>query len=219
MTVVRAAIVGTAVASLLALTPARLERVVYRGSGPARTTVVSPIRPIERPTGPGPWLGRPRVDPSAAAAFAVPKVTNPEQIEREIGAAVNALRQSRGLRPLRVSPPLERAGDAHARALALVGAFTHDWPATRAPFARWIVRYYGVTSRRRWSAGENLLWAEGGVTPENAVAMWLASPPHRRIMLKRYWRELGIGAVHAEGAGGVFGGRTVVVVAAEFGVR
>jgi uncharacterized protein YkwD len=89
----------------------------------------------------------------------------------------------------------------------------------RAPFGRWIGRFYAPRTGRSWSAGENLLWSEGDVTPSQAVTMWLNSPSHRRVMLATRWRELGLGVVKADGAGGVYAGRSVYVVAAEFGAR
>jgi len=51
------------------------------------------------------------------------------------------------------------------------------------------------------------------------VETWLASPPHRRVLLTPAWRELGIGAARAFGADGVYAGADVVIAAAEFGAR
>jgi uncharacterized protein YkwD len=152
--------------------------------------------------------------------LALPRITNPESLERRLAAAINRLRQSRGLRALSFSEPLARAGDAHARSLALAGTFTHDWPLTpRASFPRWVVRYYGPLRARPWRAGENLLWSEGELAPGQAVTMWMNSPSHRRILLAPGWRELGIGVVRADPGTGVFARLNVVLVAAEFGAR
>jgi uncharacterized protein YkwD len=49
--------------------------------------------------------------------------------------------------------------------------------------------------------------------------MWLNSPKHRKTMLRTRWREVGVGAVQAGSAPGVFGGREVTIVTADFGVR
>ena len=72
---------------------------------------------------------------------------------------------------------------------------------------------------RTWRAGENLLWSSESLSPANAVSMWLNSPSHRRVMLAADWRELAVGVVRVDGAGGVFSGRDVHLVAAEFGAR
>jgi uncharacterized protein YkwD len=51
------------------------------------------------------------------------------------------------------------------------------------------------------------------------VRHWLRSPEHRRQLLDPRFREVGIDAAEIEGAGGIFGGRTVMLVGADFGVR
>ena len=49
--------------------------------------------------------------------------------------------------------------------------------------------------------------------------MWLASPPHRANLLDPHWREVGLSAVHATSAPGVYGGEAATIVTADFGVR
>jgi len=153
-----------------------------------------------------------------AAPASPPRITDPEEIEPAIAAAINSLRRRHRLRPLASAARLARAGDAHARALVLAGLFTHDWPDGR-PLIRWMPRYYPHLGYKSWTVGETLLWRAGSLTPEAAVSMWLASPPHRRLLLSPSWREIGIGVIHAEGATGAYAGQDVYVVAAEFGAR
>jgi uncharacterized protein YkwD len=53
-----------------------------------------------------------------------------------------------------------------------------------------------------WRAGENLGWGTGPrATPAALVAAWLASPEHRRNMLRRSYRELGVGVARGEPTG------------------
>ncbi len=52
-----------------------------------------------------------------------------------------------------------------------------------------------------------------------ALELWLASPPHRANLLSPRWREIGLGAVHAFVAAGVYEGRAVTILTADFGVR
>jgi uncharacterized protein YkwD len=134
-------------------------------------------------------------------------------------AAVNRRRRTYGLRPLAYSGQLASAATEHAKALATAGMFTHNWPTTGRLFSSWILRFYPARGYRTWSAGENLLWASPGFTPANAVQQWLDSPAHRRVLLTRSWRELGIGVVSAVAAPGAYGGRDVQIAAAEFGSR
>jgi uncharacterized protein YkwD len=196
------------------------EPVVYREVIRHPRILLSRIHRITGRIGPGPSLGRPALSPGDSAAFTVPAISRAPQLEEAIAAAINSDRRARGLRTLRSSRQLSAAAAAHARSLGLAGAFTHDWPLVpRSPFGRWITRYYGAKQRRPWSAGENLLWAEDNLEPGEALTLWLNSPSHRKILTAPYWRELGVGVVRADDAGGVFGGRTVLIAAAEFGAR
>jgi uncharacterized protein YkwD len=153
---------------------------------------------------------------SQARAFAVSATPD---LARTLVAAVNRTRRAHGLRPLAYSGALASAATEHAKALATAGTFTHDWPTTGRLFSSWIRSFYPARGYRAWSAGENLLWASPGFTPASAVQQWLDSPAHRRVLLTKSWRELGIGVVSAVAAPGTYGGRDVQIAAAEFGLR
>lgn len=168
--------------------------------------------------GAAPQLGAPRPLPSALLQGLEVKLADPERIEGAIVAEINRVRRRFGLRALSTSSDLARAGDAHARSLALAGLFTHDWPDGRS-FGKWIERFYPSTLYRTWAAGENLLWTSGTLKPRDAVQLWLDSPAHRRVLLSRRWREVGLGVVRAFDAPGAYGGLHVFVAAAEFGMR
>jgi uncharacterized protein YkwD len=47
----------------------------------------------------------------------------------------------------------------------------------------------------------------------------MASPGHRAVLLSPRWRQVGIGILVRDNAPGVFGGRSVTVLTADFGVR
>jgi uncharacterized protein YkwD len=168
--------------------------------------------------GAAPQLGAPRPLPSELLQGLEVKLADPERIEGAVVAEINRVRRRFGLGALRASSDLARAGDAHARSLALAGLFTHDWP-DRRPFGKWIEGFYASKLYRTWAAGENLLWTSGTLTPRDAVQLWLDSPAHRRILLSRRWREVGLGVVRAFDAPGAYGGLDVFVAAAEFGMR
>jgi uncharacterized protein YkwD len=153
---------------------------------------------------------------SQARAF---RVSATPDLARTLVTAVNRARRANGLRPLAYSNPLTSAATEHARALATAGAFTHAWPTTGQLFSGWIRGFYPPRGYRAWSAGENLLWASPGFTPASAVQQWLESPTHRKVLLTKSWRELGIGVVSAVAAPGTYGGRDVQIAAAEFGLR
>jgi uncharacterized protein YkwD len=151
--------------------------------------------------------------PAPTAVSAIPTLATAVLTE------VNKARRAHGLRALVLSARLSRAATEHVRALATAGMFTHNWPTDGRSFGNWIRSFYPATGYRTWSVGENLIWASPGFAANDAVKQWLDSPMHRRVMLTRSWRELGIGVVSALVAPGAFGGRDVQIAAADFGVR
>lgn len=189
----------------------------------AAFVVVPPLPPL-----PGPLSSLLGADPpaqsssaqSAAASTARAATTTSvaTSLQRLVSAEINAVRRAHRLPQLALSAQLARAGREHAQQLALAGYFSHDW-TDGTPFGSWIRRFYPVGRARHWSAGENLAWATPDLTAQRAVELWLASPEHRRILLSRNWRQVGLGVIRADGAGGVYGGRSVVILAAEFGIR
>jgi uncharacterized protein YkwD len=153
---------------------------------------------------------------SQAGPFSV--LVTPD-LARSLLTEVNRTRRAYGLRPLAYSARLAIAATEHAKALARAGMFTHSWPTTGRLFSSWIRNFYPTRGYRAWSAGENLLWGSPAISPAGAVQQWLDSPTHRRVMLTKSWRELGIGVVAATSAPGAYGGRDVQIAAAEFGLR
>ncbi len=145
-------------------------------------------------------------------------VTAADALEGPLLAKINDVRRARGLQPLVLSKSLSRATDAHARAMARGGFFSHDSADGTSAIGR-IKRFYSVEGYRSWALGENLLWRSPGVTPAQALQMWLTSPPHRRVLLEPDFREIGLAAVHATRAPGDFRSLDVTIVVADFGAR
>jgi uncharacterized protein YkwD len=139
-------------------------------------------------------------------------------LESSLLREINATRAQHGLRALRWSTRLTAAADQHSGAMAAKGFFAHE-SANGGAFWRRIAAFYGYGGYRQWSVGENLLWSSPDVTPSGALRMWMNSPPHRENLLSRDWREIGLSAVHAAHAPGVYGGSEVTIVTADFGVR
>ena len=133
-------------------------------------------------------------------------------------AQVNALRLAHGLVALRVSPSLRAAANVHSTQMARLGYFSHD-SANGGSFSSRIATYYPARGYRSWTVGENLLWASPDIGALHAVKMWLASPPHRANLLNPGWREVGLVAVHARSAPGVYGNAPTTIVTADFGTR
>jgi uncharacterized protein YkwD len=120
---------------------------------------------------------------TAAAPGARPRTV----LRRAVRCAVNAERRARGLAPLRGSRRLAHAANAHAADMVAHRYFAHER-------AGWTLR--GRLRAAGWNrdAAEAIGFGCGGLgTPAAVVQSWMASPPHRAILLSRIWRRAGIG--------------------------
>lgn len=131
---------------------------------------------------------------------------------------LNALRETRGLRPLTLSEGLSSAATEQARAMGDTGQFAHT-SADGGSFAGRIARHYPRRGTRAWTVGENLCFGDLTITAAQCIGLWLASPPHRRNLFDPAWREVGIVAIGVQDAPGDFGGLDTTIVVADFGAR
>ena len=141
-----------------------------------------------------------------------------DSLEIDVLRELNTIRRRQGLVPLRRSEPLSSAADAHSRAMGTYGFFAHD-SRDGSEFWKRVQRFYAPKGYETWSVGENLLWSSGRLTAAAALKLWMGSPGHRKNILTARWREIGLSAVQVGSAPGVFGGRDVVIITTDFGVR
>jgi uncharacterized protein YkwD len=158
----------------------------------------------------------------AALAVAAYGATRSERslgsLNHEVLAAINAYRSEHGLHTLTLADGLDRSASKHSFEMGADGYFAHD-SANGEAFWKRIERYYGGSHSSYWSVGENLLWAAPGVSAEQAMKLWIASPEHKANLLAPRWRQIGISAVHVLGAPGTYHGLTVTIITTDFGVR
>lgn len=103
---------------------------------------------------------------------------------------VNRERAKAGLHSLRLADDLQQAAAVRAREITRV--LSHNRPDGS--------KFYTVLGSK-WGAGENI--ASGYPTPEEAVAGWMDSPGHRANILRKGYKELGVGYCYDEnGVGG-----------------
>ena len=156
---------------------------------------------------------------TAAPAAAAPEVTAVTKIETAVTPRMNTVRKAHGRAPLRAATRLNRAGRQHVVNMARHGYFAHEW-SNGDPFGTWIRRYWPGSGYRSWSAGENLYWEGPSTTARRVVRAWMQSPGHRRNLLSRDWRRVGVGVVRVDDPIGTYRRvPTAFVVAAEYGYR
>jgi uncharacterized protein YkwD len=156
-------------------------------------------------------------DARAPVAFSA-RVSEVPALQTDVLASINALRKARGLSRLRASTALSGTAVAHSVSMAKHGFFGHQG-YNGSSFWQRIKAKYRPSPRGYWGVAENLLWSSPDLSAQQAVTVWLQSAPHRRNLLSATWREVGIGAVHALAAPGVYEGLDVTIVTADFGVR
>jgi uncharacterized protein YkwD len=136
----------------------------------------------------------------AAASTCAGGNVEPNQLNRATTVRVtlcllNAERQARGLAPLALSRPLSRAATGHSSDMVRRHYFSHTAPGG-PPFIGRIRRSGYLRSAHNWRVGENLAWGAGGRgTPRQIVRAWMHSPPHRKGILTRSYRDVGLGVV------------------------
>ena len=138
--------------------------------------------------------------------------------ERTLVSVVNAERSRRGLVRLVPSAGLTAAAEHHTRRMVRLGFFDHEAPGEPAFWNR-IERFYPSGGWDYWAVGENLVYGSPGLEPDEALEEWLASPPHRRSVLSKVWREVGVSAIHTQAAPGEYENDPTTVVTLDLGVR
>ena len=126
--------------------------------------------------------------------------------ESSLLTVMNQVRLAHGVQPLRADGRLERAARSHSSKMLSAGVFFHGAFNAR-------IRSVGVRAPR---VGENLAWGAGRASRARAIVrMWLASPGHRRNLLDRGYRLVGVGALR----GSFSGRRGVLMITTDFAGR
>lgn len=135
--------------------------------------------------------------------------------EAAVVCIVNQARASLGLRELRAHPLLTAAAERYAQRMAKEGFFSHFDPEGDGPAERALASGYGTRrADRPWTAGEALGQATGALAgPQALVFSWLASPSHRKIVLGRGYKHVGVGIADHAPALGELAERTYVLYA------
>ena len=123
----------------------------------------------------------------------MPTSGNLELIQAAILCLHNQIRASHHLPLLKENSRLIKAAVAHSSAMVNDGYFDHTDPSGDTFVDRILGSCY-VRRNSAWTLGENLAWGTGDLsTPQGVMNSWMASPGHKANILKRAYREVGIG--------------------------
>lgn len=163
---------------------------------PALVTLLIATGLAAAPTAPTVAVAAPRADKAGHRS-----------LQRAVVRSINFARARHRLPPLRFQSRLARAAAAHSADQLHSGRASHH-SADGTPFDQRLRRY----SRAR-RVGETIVWLAAG-QPFRAgtiVRMWLGSPSHRRVLLDRRFRRIGVGT-----RSGRVRGHVTTIVTADF---
>ena len=105
---------------------------------------------------------------------------------------LNRERTRRHMAKLRENSRLRRAAQEHTRDMVQREFFEHVSPGGGTMLDR--LKKTGYVDGGGWTIGENIAWGTGQLaTPASIVRSWMRSPGHRANILRRRFREVGIG--------------------------
>jgi len=167
---------------------------------PAATAHAGPAKGVERSVRAHIALGG--TAPAARAAQAecenadvAPNGGNEGVVRAAILCLHNQIRADRGLPLLKENARLRRAASGHAADMVSRGFFEHTTPNGTTMVDRIMATRY-ASPRVGWAFGENLAWGTGSLaTPRLIMKAWMESAGHRANIVKRAYREIGIGVV------------------------
>ena len=130
-----------------------------------------------------------------ANATTMPGQASEHVLARATVCLLNRQRTKRGMRALRTNPRLSEAARSHTRDMVQKRYFEHTSTSGADVVDRLLSTGY-LGRVRSWLVGENLAWGTDTLsTPRQTVVKWMRSPGHRANILKRRFREIGIGVV------------------------
>jgi uncharacterized protein YkwD len=110
---------------------------------------------------------------------------------------IDQVRAAYHLGSLRVNRELQTVATAQVDDMVRWNYFTDNRPPARSPASLIAATHYSAHAASL-SIGQNIGWGTGAdATPAQMVAAWMASPPHREIILTGEYRDAGVGVVPA----------------------
>ena len=144
-----------------------------------------------------------------------PTSANLARIRAAVLCLHNQIRAEHHLPRLREHRRLRKAALGHSRDMVRAQYFEHTSPTGRTMVDR-ILAARCVREDQGWALGENLEWGTGSLaSPRGAMDASLRSPGHRANILRRSFRELGVGVVIGVPVSDAVGATYTV----DFGVR
>jgi uncharacterized protein YkwD len=161
---------------------------------------------------------RARTASACAGATLTPTSGDAAAIDSATLCLVNGIRSAHGLHRLHANRDLLRVAASQVATMLSWDYFADVRPSGQTPLSLVGVSRYPAHSAG-FAVGQNIAWGTGSFSsPEHIVAEWMASPPHRAVILTGQYRDAGVGVDPAL-PGVLHAGRAGATYAMEFGVR
>ncbi len=137
-----------------------------------------------------------RARPAAACAGAelVPSPADLAAVDAATLCLVDLIRTAHRLRPVRANSQLAGAAASKLAEMVRWNYFADVGPLGRTPTSLIASSRYRARAAAV-AVGQNIAWGSGAQsTPASIVAAWMASPPHRAVLLRRRFRDAGVAA-------------------------
>ena len=167
---------------------------------PAATSSAAPEKGVDRTVRAKIALGAPKTPARAAQqdcanADLAPAPGNEAAVRAAILCLHNQIRAERGLPALKENGRLRKAAARHSSDMVSRG-YVELTPPAGVTMVERIGGARDVPRNAGWALGENLAWGTGRLaTPRSVMRSWMESPGHRANVVKRAYREIGIGVV------------------------
>jgi uncharacterized protein YkwD len=127
----------------------------------------------------------------------IPTSANAPAVDAATLCLIDNLRSAYRLGPLRANRELQSVATTQVKDMVDWNYFADDRPPEQTPASLIAATRYPAHSASL-STGQNIGWGTGVyATPAQMVAAWMASPPHREIILIGAYREAGVGVAPA----------------------
>jgi uncharacterized protein YkwD len=147
-----------------------------------------------------------------------PSGSNLRTVDAATVCLIDQVRRSRGLSPLRPNGSLHGVAANQSAEMVLGDYFGDNSRSGQTPLQRIVTTRYRKHTRGI-STAQNIGWGTGtDATPAAIVAAWMASPPHRQIMLSSGFHDVGVGAAAAAPAT-LAEGQSGATYTVDFGAR
>lgn len=123
----------------------------------------------------------------AVSNVAAPLASPVSSQQQAMATAINTARVARGLAPLRLEPVLYDVAQGHSETMASAACLAHQCPG-EAPLGDRI-----TAAGYPWSGCGETIGRSWNYDVGAMLAAWLASEPHRAILLSPTLEDLGIG--------------------------